>query len=322
MGHPATVIIPNYNGEAYLAELLDALSHQSMASDIIAVDDASTDGSALMLEEAASAGRLTLIRHTENKGFAATANEGVRAAKTPYVILINNDTRPDKDFVREMVFAMRKKKKTFAVSGLMLQMDKPDLIDDCGDLFCAFGWAFSPGRDRPRTSQIRRTRVTSACAGAAIYDRRLFLELGGFDEAHFAYLEDVDLGLRALRRGYLSYYEPDAVLLHKASAVSGSRYNDFKTRLTVGNSLYTIYKNVPAWMFVINFLPMVAGFLVKLVFYARKGFARSYMAGIREGLDKIRHCPFERPVTGKKNLRRDLLLEAELLANCIRRITG
>ncbi|MBR0164381.1 MAG: glycosyltransferase family 2 protein [Lachnospiraceae bacterium] len=317
-----TVIIPNHNGEAYIRDCLDAMRIQTMKAKIIVVDDASTDGSLAYLIEQEEKGLIELVQLPENKGFAAAVNAGIKRAQTRYVILLNNDTSADKDFVQDLYLAMRKKKKTFSVSGLMLQMDDPGIIDDCGDVFSALGWAFSPGRDKPRTDYITRARISSACGGAAIYDRRILLELGLFDEQHFAYLEDVDIGLRAQRKGYYNFYEPDAVVYHKASAASGSRYNAFKTRLTTANTIYVIYKNWPVWIIVLNMPLLVAGFFTKMVFYARKGFFKDYLAGVKEGAAKVRHSTFPRPVTTKENIRRHLLFEAELLANCIRRVTG
>ena len=80
-------------------------------------------------------------------------------------------------------------------------------------------------------------------AGAAIYRKSVFDRIGGFDVAHFCYLEDVDVGVRAKVFGYINILEPRAVVLHAGSATSGSRYNEFKQKLTAGNNIYLIYLN-------------------------------------------------------------------------------
>lgn len=317
-----TIIIPNLNGGDYIAECLDSVANQTIAHDLIVVDDGSTDVSLSVLRKRAEAGELTLIEHGENKGFAAAVNTGIRAADTPYVILFNNDAKADQAFAEELLRTVKKNGKIFSVSAKMLQMKHPELIDDCGDYYCALGWAFSPGRDKNETFYNRRVRVTSACGGAAIYDRKIIEELGYFDEAHFCYLEDVDIGLRAGRAGYINLYEPAAVMYHAASATSGSRYNAFKIKLTVANSLYIIYKNQPLWMIILNLPFLVTGFSVKTLFYIMKGQIRPCLAGYQEGLKKIENAKNKRPAASPAGIGRDLKLYFELLGNMVRRLKG
>lgn len=346
-----TIIIPNYNGSDDLRTCLTALQAQSAPADVIVVDDASTDESVraaeawMQKEEGAADGAsgairtLTLLRHAENRGFAAAVNTGIRAAKTPYVILLNNDAFPEEGFTEALLRAIRKRKNAFAVQGLLLQArgDTPyepedssagsaqqhALIDDSGDYFCALGWAFSPGRDKEASAYSRPMRIMSACAGAAIYDRAVLEELGLFDEAHFCYLEDVDISLRAYRAGYRIYYEPEARVHHRASASSGSRYNAFKARLTIANSLYLICKNLPVWMIVLFFPLLFCGFAVKGAFYAGKGLSGAFVQGLHEGASKI--AAYRR--TGdvfhvEATPRREAMLAMELLGNCVRRMVG
>ena len=320
-----TVIIPNYNGAGELGTCLDALEEQTYPADVIVVDDGSSDGSAHAAKERGTATggirSLTVLRHEENRGFAAAVNTGIRAAQTPYVLLLNNDTVPRKDMTEKLLRAIRRRKRAFAVQAALVQEN--GVIDSSGDYFCALGWAFSPGRDKPASLYGRPARIQSCCAAAALYDREVLEYLGLFDEAHFCYLEDVDVCLRAQRAGYHSYYEPGAVVVHKASASSGSRYNAFKARLTTANSLYCAYKNIPA-PGLVCFAPLLfAGFAVKGVFYARKGLGHAFVQGLREGIGKIAAYRRTGEVLCTDNTaRRDALLCMELLGNCVRRIAG
>ena len=127
----------------------------------------------------------------------------------------------------------------------MIQFHDRDIMDDAGDYYCALGWAFARGTGKPAENYKKVTEVFSACAGAAIYRRCIFEEIGLFDEIHFAYLEDLDIGYRAKIHGYKNYFAPDAVVCHKGSAASGSRHNAFKVDLSSKNSVYVIYKNMP-----------------------------------------------------------------------------
>ena len=319
-----SVIIPNYNGKQYLKKCVDSLFKQSVRSfEIVIVDDASTDNSAEDLEKVYPQNSgFPIVRylcHSENKGFAASVNDGIKAAVSDYVILLNNDTVADKEFVRSLWKDIRRAEDVFSVSAKMLNMHEPGKMDDAGDLFCAMGWAFSDARDKAAESFNRYREVFSACGGAAIYRKDALIRLGGFDEAHFAYLEDVDLGYRAKWQGYRNIYSPKAVVLHAGSGSSGSRYNEFKLRLTVRNQVYLIYKNMPGWQIAFNFPLLLAGWMIKLVFFAKKGMGSAYIRAFMEGIRLCRENKDKRLCFSKLSFKRQLLMEAELIANTFRR---
>ena len=113
------------------------------------------------------------------------------------------------------------------------------------------------------------TEVFSACAGAAIYRKGIFEKIGMFDETHFAYLEDLDVGYRAKIYGYRNFYAPKSVVYHAGSASSGSRHNAFKVNLSSKNSVYVIYKNMPFVQLAINFPALAVGVAVKSRFFKK-----------------------------------------------------
>lgn len=126
--------------------------------------------------------------------------------------------------------------------------------------------------------------IFTACAGAAIYRRSVFDEIGYFDENHFAYLEDIDIGYRARIYGYYNMYCPTALVYHVGSGTSGSKYNSFKVKLAARNNLYLNYKNMPALQLVLNFIPLAIGYFVKYLFFCKIGFGKDYKEGFIEGL--------------------------------------
>ena len=130
---------------------------------------------------------------------------------------------------------------------------------------------------------MEEERIFASCAGAAIYRRRLFERTGLFDEEHFAYLEDLDIGYRARILGFENWYAPKAVVLHVGSGTSGSRYNQFKTRYSSRNNIYLIYKNMPMAQILLNLPFLAAGFGIKLAFFTIRGLGREYLAGIKNG---------------------------------------
>ncbi len=284
-----TVIIPNYNGRRYIHECLDSLRLQNFKDfKIIVVDNASTDGSAEEIEEEYE--EVRLIRNDMNYGFSQAVNTGIRAADTEFVILLNNDAMCEYNFIEELVKGIRKSDRIFSCGAKMIQYHDHKKLDNAGDFYTIFGWAFQRGLDESIRKYKRAERVFSACAGAAIYRRELFDRVGYFDEQHFAYLEDVDLGFRANILGYKNYYLPKAVAYHIGSASSGVRYNKFKVKLAARNSVYVYYKNLPPLQLLLNAPFIAAGHLIKYLFFKKKGLDKLYIEGVVEAyktLDKV-----------------------------------
>ena len=100
-----SVVIPNFNGMAYLERVLFSLEKQTMKEfEVILVDNGSTDGSVAFVEKIFPWVRL--IRLSQNFGFCRGVNEGIRASRAPYVLLLNNDTETEPDFVGQMKKAL------------------------------------------------------------------------------------------------------------------------------------------------------------------------------------------------------------------------
>ena len=278
-----TVIIPNWNGKEYISQCLDSLKDQSVGQvPVIVVDNASEDGSRECVAEQYPWVKLISLEH--NYGFCRAVNEGIRAAQTKYVILLNNDIRADRDFVRYLLLRAGKNEKLFSCQAKMLQMDHPDRIDNAGDQYCALGWAYTRGKDCPADKFSEPAKIFSACGGAVLYRREVFDQIGLFDEAHFAYLEDVDVGYRAQICGYENWYEPQAVVYHKGSAATGSRHNTFKVSHASRNNIYLIYKNMARWQILINLPFLFAGCLIKTLYFIPKGLGHIYLAGLWKGV--------------------------------------
>ncbi len=281
-----TVVIPNYNGIQFLADCLNSLKEQSaQAFDVIVVDDCSTDDSLNEIE--CNFSWVKCVKRNKNGGFAAAVNDGIRLAKedgAEFIILLNNDTVVDAHFVEKMISAIEADERIFSVQAKMLSLKEPEIIDDAGDFYTVLGWAFARGKGRNAASYRKKSKIFSACAGAAIYRSTVFDEIGCFDEAHFAYLEDVDIGYRAGLYGYYNMYEPEAIVYHAGSATSGSRYNAFKIRLAARNSVYLVYKNQTTLQKIIHFMPLLTGFVIKQLFFILKGHGKTYHEAVLEGL--------------------------------------
>ncbi len=281
-----TVIIPNYNGIKFLKGCLEALDAQenSPGHRVLVVDNGSGDGSLELLEEQFP--QIPVIALPRNTGFCHAVNVGIEASDTPYIILLNNDTKVYPGFVRALYDAIEARPRAFSVSARMLMWDRPDLLDGAGDRYCVLGWAYARGKGKAAAAYSRPTEIFSACGGAAIYRKSVFEDTGLFDEAHFAYLEDLDIGYRARIHGYRNYYEPSAEVIHYGSASTGSRYNEWKTGQAAANSVYVIVKNMPLLQLIWNLPFLMTGFLIKFLFFCKKGMGRLYLKGLAEGVKK------------------------------------
>lgn len=337
MAPKVSVVIPNYNGKDYLEKCLDSLLLQDVDYfEIVVVDDCSKDdafeackvkyGTECQLKDSARKQSIgfKFIKRKENGGFCACVNDGIVNADGEYILLLNNDTEADKGLVRNLYQAIWAERRVFSVGAKMIQLHNKELLDDAGDLYCSLGWAFSPAKDKPVSKYNKKTKVFACCGGCAIYRRSTLLKLGLFDENHFAYLEDIDIGYRAKIHGYINLYEPKAVVYHAGSATSGSRHNEFKVVLAAKNSIYLIYKNMPVWQFIINWPQLVAGIIIKMIFFARKGLFGAYIKGLRQGFAL---CHSSRGRKRKVDFRgvpfgRMFAIEVELLINTVRRLIG
>ena len=311
-----SVVIPNFNGIAFLDSVLASLEGQTLNNfEVILVDNGSTDGSCSFVT--ANYPWVHLIELSENFGFCGAVNAGIRAAKAPYVLLLNNDTEVKEDFVEEMLAAIRRHKNAFSCGARMVQYHDRDKLDDVGNYYCALGWSFARGRGKDIHAYETEDRIFSACAGAAIYRKKILEKIGYFDEEHFAYLEDTDIGYRARIYGYENWYAPKAIVYHVGSGTSGSRYNQFKTRYSSRNNIYLIYKNMPLLQIILNLPFLAVGFLIKFLFFAVKGMGKEYAAGIKNGFSismKNKKVPFR-----MKHLPNYCKIQLELWINIVRR---
>ena len=245
------VVIPNYNGYRYLETCFAALAKQNFTEfTTYFVDNGSQDESCAFLREHYP--ETKIIQLDDNYGFSRAVNEGIRQSKEPYVILLNNDTEVFQDFVERLYEGICKRKNAFACSAKLISYQERDKIDDAGNYYNMLGWAFARGKGKPVSEFETSDRIFAACAGAAIYRREFLEKTGLFDEEHFAYLEDTDIGYRARLLGYENWYEPSAKVYHVGSGTSGSRYNLFKIRYSSRNNIYLIYKNMPVLQILLN----------------------------------------------------------------------
>ena len=313
-----SVVTPNYNGERFLKTFFESLNDDSeMIGEVIIVDNGSEDNSKEYIKANSFNFPVTLIENTENLGFAPAVNQGIRKAKYEYIFSLNNDTEVRKGSIRALVDLISSDDSIFSVQAKMLQYKNKQLIDDVGDEYNLLAWTKKTGENHKSEEFSEVKEIFSACAGAAMYKRSLLDEIGMFDDNFFAYMEDVDLAIRSRIYGYRNLLCPDAVVYHIGSATSGSRYNEFKVRLAARNNVWVVYKNLPVPLKVLNFIFLFLGFFIKYLFFVKKGFGSTYIAGIREGLstrsEKIDKVKFE-----SRNTKNYFKIEYRLIINTLK----
>ncbi len=238
-----SVIIVNWNGRTWLETCLPALAAQTFQDfEVVVVDNGSTDGSVDWLKTEWP--QVKVLPQSENLGFAAGNNRGIRSTASPYIITLNNDTRVDAEFLAAMVTAVETSDlpKTGMVAAKIVRWQQPDLLDSAGIEVDWAGIAWNRGWNQAAATANQATEVFGPSAAAALYTREMLAEIGLFDEDFFCYYEDVDLAWRGQRAGYACLYAPQARVEHWHSATAVT-VPAFKTTMLGRNKAWTIVKN-------------------------------------------------------------------------------
>ncbi len=212
-----SVIIPVWNGRAFLPECLDALAAQAgSAPEIIAVDNGSTDGSAELI--ATRYPHVRLLRNTQNLGFGRACNMGMQAATGDALALLNQDTRTEPGWLLALQAALSSDAVGVVGSKILSAADR-SLQHAGGRIHDVLGTPFHLGKADPDAAQWDAPREVEYVTGAALALRRQVIDaIGGFDERFFpAYYEDADLCFRARAAGFTVLYWPQAIVLHHES---------------------------------------------------------------------------------------------------------
>jgi hypothetical protein len=241
-----TVIVVNFNGRQHLEACFSSLLRQEYADtsiECILVDNASQDGSVEFIETRFPS--VKILKNSENVGFARAVNQGVAAATSRYVALINNDAYADPSWLQAMMVVMEAgyAQGVRCVGARMLDWygRKIDFVSGGVTFYGMGNQEFHQlGVD---ALQINEKDLLFACGGAMLVERETFLTISGFDEDYFAYFEDVDFGWRLWLYGYQVKFAPDAVVYHRHHATSSSIPFYKIKALYERNALITIIKN-------------------------------------------------------------------------------
>lgn len=255
-----SIVIANYNGIAYLYNCLfsieKALRDYRFNKEVILVDNGSNDGSKEFINN--NFPKIRIIALKQNLGFSKAMNIGIKEARHPIVIGLNNDVMVEKDFITPLLSHFYNDTHIFAVASKMLFWSNKKL--NFGQAKASF-WL---GLLKIKFKDVDRpTNSLYACGGAFAVDRERFLMLGGFDE-DLCYYEDVDLCWRAWRRGWRTVFEPQSLVYHKYQGTASKIYGKYGVLvLSKKNYFLFIWKNIhdrfiilqhiffmPFWLFI------------------------------------------------------------------------
>jgi len=277
-----TVVVVNYNSGDYLAGCIASLAHQSHRNfETIIVDNASADGSLDRLGDTPE--RLTILRQSENLGFAGGNNVGAAAGKGRWLALLNPDAEADPDWLDAMMRAVVKHPHHRMVACLQTNLHDPTKLDGAGDNYLAYGYAWRGGFGHAVSKTPEAGECFGPCGAAALYPRDAFLQGGGFDERYFCYHEDVDIAFRLRLFGERCQFAPDARVRHAGSAVTG-RNSYFSVFHGVRNGVWTYAKNMPGGWLILTLPIWFIGAALLLLRGSARGVFRPTWNGFMAGL--------------------------------------
>lgn len=250
MSNKTVVIIVNWNGARFLERCLSALMTQTVKPhEIVLLDNASTDGS---LEIVRQFPAVQIIALNQNTGYARGNNLAIKAAsrEAEWIALLNPDAYVKSDWLETLLTAVRHNPSFDVFASKLLIEDDPTLLDGVGDAYHMSGLVWRTGHSRPTTEFSEQAcEIFSPCAAAAMYRRSAFVELDGFDEDYFCYVEDVDLGFRMRLAGHRCLYVPQSVAHHVGSGTTGGQHSDFSIYHGHRNLVWTFVKDMPSILF-------------------------------------------------------------------------
>lgn len=250
-----SILIVNFNGKHHLQECLASVYAQAYTDfEVVLVDNASHDGSAEFIRERFPA--VKLVVSPVNTGFAGGNNLGFPHCSGGSVFLLNNDTRLADDALASLARDLDAYPEVGVFACFLLSYKEPDKVDSAGDTIYGWGSTFSFG-GYPASMFTAPRPVTSACAGAAVYRKRVLDKIGWFDEDFFLNFEDMDLSLRARHAGEQILFLPSVKVYHKGSATLGGKSSRLSLFYSERNYLSMVLKNFPLGS-LIRFLPALA----------------------------------------------------------------
>lgn len=231
MNKKIDIIIPSFNGKNLLEKHLSQVFQNSdFLNKVIVIDNGSTDGTVDWLKENYS--QVQIVANKTNLGFTKPVNQGVAVSTAEYFVLLNNDVRPEKDYLKNAI-RFFEDEKVFAVS-----------FNEHGSSWPVVVWddkiQFTQGEDKkiPRYSAW-------ASGGSALFRRKIWDKLGGMNEIYAPfYWEDIDIGYRAWKMGYKVIWDNQSLVDHEHESTAKKLNPQYLSLIKQRNELLFNWINV------------------------------------------------------------------------------
>lgn len=246
-----SVILVNYNGKEVVIDCIASILRSTYPDfEIIVVDNASSDDSLKLIEQnfSGKAGRLKVIKNDRNLYLAEANNIGIRNSRGDFVILLNNDTEVESDWLEQIEIVMRDASIGASQPKVICYGDR-SLIDNAGNYFDRLGYTHGRGHLEKENGQYGDVEEMFFAVGTAMVVRSSVLkEVGLFDSRLLMYAEDSDLSWRIRLKGYRIVYIPKSLVYHKGSRTISKFSSRIATaRLSRRNRISILIKNYGLW---------------------------------------------------------------------------
>jgi GT2 family glycosyltransferase len=240
-----SIIIVNYNGKTFLKECLSSIReivYPKTQYETILVDNQSVDGSIEYVRE--NFPEVRIIRLDKNYGFVAGNNIGAKHGKGEYIVLLNNDTKVEKNWLIELVRAAKDENVGVCTSKKFV-LNNPTLLDGAGGTMNVLGQGWDRGSLERDVGLYEEPVEVTHPSGASFLVKREIIQAYGYllEPGYFMYYDDPDLGWRTHLLGYKVVYVPKSVILHKRGGTAGTR-TSLIHYLFHRNQIITFYKNL------------------------------------------------------------------------------
>jgi hypothetical protein len=252
-----SVIIPNWNGANFLPLCLDSLKKQDFKNfETIVVDNGSEDDSLDILKD--NYPWVKALPLENNHGFAGGCNRGMETAQGEWIVLLNNDTEADTGWLKEISRAIAEYSEYSFFSTKILMFGDREYLDGTGDYLPRSLYAFRYGQFVKDEGQFDNLGdIFSPCGAAAVYKKTMLDDIGLLDEDFFAYLEDIDLGLRAHLKGYKGRFIPESKIYHiGAGSTDSEKMSPWVYKQNIRNRHLIVFKTLPVTVYLCS-LPSI-----------------------------------------------------------------
>jgi GT2 family glycosyltransferase/glycosyltransferase involved in cell wall biosynthesis len=305
-----SIIVVNFNGVKFLKDCFNSLfnlNYPKSKLEIIMVDNGSTDNSIEFVRN--NFPKVKILKNDVNN-YCRANNLGINRAKGEYIAFLNNDTKVEKDWLSELVKIISEDNRIGAVGGKTLYPDGK--ISNVGHYELPnFYWGEKGAQEeKDRYEEIGKR--PSLCGVAVLYPKKVFDNLGLFDEDFIVYMEDVDMSYRLIKADYTLVYAPKAIIYHYFHGTGDhelSRFYIERNRLLfiakhyphmlkgslLGSGYFTAQKDISSTGKIYTIIPDV---VIKLIKEHSINFTKEILKELFDELKKIAN--FENDLLVKK----------------------